>query len=120
VHDVMNGEAGDDGVELADTRQRLVEVVGYDGDRRIRGEAVAGGFQHGRGEVDGNGFGFAAHRRIFLDQICFNQGEQASVTGAEVEDAASIFWDEFQEGGFAFGAVRDGVGAFEVISGVVW
>src|SRR5579863_1507250 len=51
---------------------------------------------------------------MFLDQ-----GEEPSVAGAEVEDAARVFWNELQQSGLAFGAVRDGVGALEVVAGVV-
>lgn len=62
----------------------------------------------------------SVRRRIFLSEIFLNQPEQASVAGAEVENAVRVGWNNFQQGCFAFGAVRDGIGAFEVVAGVVW
>ena len=57
--------------------------------------------------------------RILPDKILLNQREQAAIAGAEVEDAVRVFGNKFQQCGFAFGAVRDGIGALEVIAGVV-
>ena len=58
VRDVMNGKAGNDCVELAQSRQGEVKIVADHSDRGIFGEAFSGAFKHGRREIDGDGFEF--------------------------------------------------------------
>jgi len=43
--------------------------------------------------------------------VQFNQGEQASVPGAEIEDTLCRRWDKFLKGRLAFDSMRDRVGA---------
>ena len=45
----------------------------------------------------------------------FDQSKQTSVSGAKIENALDGWRDEFQQGGFAFNPVRDGVGAAQVV-----
>jgi len=111
VREVVDGEAGDDGVELAKRRQRIFEVVRDDGDGALGGEEFLEGLQHGGGEVE-------------RDEACAgtggsDEGKKSSAAAADVENAARGCGHEFKQGGFAFNAVRDGVGAAQVFEGVL-
>jgi hypothetical protein len=107
---VMDREAGDDGVELAERRKRFVEVVVDDGDFRVVAESRAGGFEHGWREIEGDGFGLRA--------IDAQEGEKATVPGSEVENTTSVARNEIYQNAFALDAVRNFVGAREVFEGV--
>lgn len=120
VHQMVNGEAGDDRVEFAQRRQRVIKIVGHNRDRGIRREALASGLEHSRGKVDGNRFhlgqGIAS---ALADQCRLHTSEQPAVAGAQIEHPLRGGGKEFEKRGFALAAVRNGIGPFQVIAGVL-
>jgi hypothetical protein len=79
---MVDGHRRDDGVETPDRGQRLGEIVLYELDALVAGEALACCFEHELGEIERH----ATHMRTVDPQ----HGEQASVAGPEVEDATSV------------------------------
>jgi len=73
---VVDGEAGDDGVELAEGGKGMFEIVVDDRNLRIVLEAGAGGLEHGGGEIERDTFGLGA--------IEAEEGQESSVAGAEI------------------------------------
>ncbi len=112
VHEMMNGEAGNDGVELAQRGQRVVEIVGDDGDGGIPGEAPTCSFEHCGRKIDGHSFHAGG------GQLSLSKCEQAAVAGAEIKNALCCLRNKLQKGRFSFGAMEDGIGAFEIVAGV--
>src|SRR5208282_1638528 len=111
VRDMMDREAGDDSVKLAEVGKRVIEVVGYHGQRGIAGKALLGGLKHGRREVNCN--------RFRVRMLAFHQGQQPSISGTQVENAARGLGNELEQRRFAFCAMRYGVGSSEVVEGVL-
>src|SRR5271165_4213193 len=119
MDDVMNRKTGNDGVKLAEARKRVIEIVSHNGDGGVAVKTLSSGLEHGRREVNGHGLDT---RMFALCQLVKNQGQQASVTGSEVENSARRGRNELQQGRLALAAVLDGVGAFQIllrVSGVV-
>src|SRR5208282_3270686 len=108
---MMDREAGDDSIELAQVGKWMIEVVGNDGNGRITGKSLCGGVEHGRRKVNGDGLG--------VGMLAFDQRQQSSISGAEIENAARGWGNELEQGRFALGAMLDGVGPFEVVEGVI-
>jgi hypothetical protein len=111
VHDMMDREAGDDRVKLAQAGKWVIEVVGYHGNGEIAGKALLGGFEHGRREVDCDGF------RVRM--LTFHQGQQSSISRTQVENAACGLGNKLQQRRFAFCAMRNRIGSFEIVEGVI-
>jgi len=103
MHDMMDREAGDDCIELAEKGELDVEVVGYHSDGRIAGKAFLCGLNHGGRKVERHG--------IDLRVLLLDEGEQAGVAGAQIEDAVRSLRDKLQQSRFAFLPMGDGIGA---------
>src|ERR1700686_1414948 len=110
MHQMMDREAGDHSVELAQTGKRLVEIMCDHADGRLPGKALAGRFEHGWREVDG----YTLHVRAFLP----DQAQQASVARAQIQDSAYGVRYEFEQSGLAILTMGDRVGAFEIVAGM--
>src|ERR1039457_14971 len=108
---MMDREAGDDSIKLAQVGEWVIEVVGYHGNGSIAGKALLGGVEHRGREVNGDGF------RVRM--IAFYQGQQSSVSSAQIENAARGWGNELEQRRFAFRAMRNRVGSFEVVEGVI-
>ena len=111
VRAVVDGEAGDDGVEHAEVGQRDVEVVSDDLDQGVTGEALPRRLEHRRREVEADG----PHPR----PVDLEEGEQPAAAGAEVEDARDVAGDQVEQDGLPLGAVGDAVGARQVGEGML-
>ena len=73
-------------------------------------KTLARGVEHGGREVH------CYRGRLRVGQ--FDDGQEASIAGAEIEDAPHARRNEFQERGFSFNPVRNGVGAAQVAQSV--
>ena len=73
-------------------------------------EAIAQALQHGGRKVHRDGF------RIGMREL--HEPQQASVAAAEVEKSADARRQSIQQSRFPFGAMRDRVGAAEIIQRV--
>ena len=113
VYEMMNREAGHDSIKLAQSRQRLIEIVRDHSHRGISGKALGSGFQHRRREVDGHGI----HCRL-RSQPGLDQGEQPAIAGTKIEDAARGLRNKLQQRRFAFRPVRNGIGALQIVASV--
>src|SRR5215207_6277519 len=103
---MVDRHRGNDGVEAPEVRQRLGEVVIDHLDPPLAGEALAGGRQHQLGEVDTD-----SARRWARGE---DHGEQASVAGAEVEDAAYAAGDVVEQDALPLEAVRERIRALAI------
>ncbi len=110
VNEMMDGETGNDRIELAQVWKWTFEVVGHDSHRGVATKAFLRGCKHRGRKINRHRGGV---RVVHLDQ-----GKQASVARTEVEDAPHRWSDEFQKCGFAFHAVRNRVRAAQVVEGV--
>jgi len=106
MNEMVNSEARNHGIEVAELGKRILQIVANDGDGAIIGKALASSFQHGRREIDGH--------RLCFGAIQFDQGKQTSVARAEIENARRRRWDKFQKSRFALDPVRDRVCAAQV------
>ena len=115
VHQMMNREAGDDGIELAQDvemfEEGFVQIVSHDSNGRLPGKALAGGLQHGGRKINSHGFS--------SDLLATNKIQQASVAGAQVKDSTSRRRNELEQRRLAFLAMANRVGTFEIVAGVV-
>ncbi len=84
MHQMMNREAGDHRIKLAQRGQRLVEIVGDDGNGGIAAEALARSLQHGRRKIDRHGLNSVSLADI--REVRLNQRQQAPVARAEIEN----------------------------------
>ena len=103
VRKMMNREAGDDGVEVAEIRKRIIEVVRNHRYTRIRRKLVLQFGEHDGREIDRDEPRVRACR---LYEI-----EQASSATSEIENTRWIFRKTLEQGGFAFDPVRNGIGS---------
>jgi hypothetical protein len=106
VLEVVDGHRGDDGVEAPQRGQRPGEVVLGELDALVGAEALAGGREHGRGEVEAD----AEH----AGAIGAQETEQAAVARAEVEDAPDIPRHVLEQDALPLGPARVGVRPAEI------
>jgi hypothetical protein len=106
VLEVVDGERGDDGIEAPERGQRLGEVVLYERDASVLGEALARRLQHGLGEVEAHADNPGATAR--------EETEEPPVPCSEVEDAPGIAGHLFEHGALSLRAARIGVSPGEV------
>src|SRR5579871_295267 len=104
---MVNGEARDYGVEGADRGQRVIKIVGDDLDPAVCSETFVQLIQHRRREIDCDCVRFRASE--------LHQRQQAASATAEIEDAMERTGQEIEEDRFAFGAMRNAIGALEVV-----
>ena len=107
---VVDREAGDDSVKSSELRERLIEVVFNDADTWMCGEPLLQAMKHGGRKVDRNA--------VCVRKMLKNFGEQAAVTGTEVEHANRRGRQQLEQRRFTFRAMRNAVGALEVSGGV--
>jgi len=89
----------------------MIHIVFHNANASIRGEALADRFQHGRRKVDGD----SVRIRMPLP----DERQQASIAAAKVEDFARTGRNELKQPRFAFCAVRNLVGSFQVVVDVI-
>src|ERR1700681_2745748 len=89
MDEMMNGEAGNDGVETVQLGERVFQIVGQNRDGAIVDKTPARRFQHGGRKIHG-------HRRDVW-MVEFDQGEQTPISGAEIEDALCGRRDKFEK-----------------------
>jgi len=98
VLEVMDGHRRDDGVKAPERGQRFSQVVADELDPLVPGEALACRREHQLGEVNAD----TAH----VAAVVLQQGEQAAVAGAEVEDARGFASDLLEQHALSLGAAR--------------
>ena len=98
VRNMVDGKAGNDGIEVAEGGQGLGHVVREDLDAAVLGKAGPSVREHWFREIEGYAFGFRTFEK--------DQRKESSIAAAEIENALRVFRDFRQESFFAFGAVR--------------
>src|SRR5271165_3084956 len=94
----MDGEARDDGIEVAEARQRVVEVVLDDLDAVVAREPTAGRLQHRWRHVEADPAGRRPRSQY--------EAEQPAVSRSEVEETTDLLWQGFDKRRLALGAPR--------------
>src|SRR5690348_8184973 len=86
---MMNRETGYDGIEPAKLRQRFLQVVSHNGDRRIAPKLCAQSLEHRRREIE--------RYELCVRTAGSDQGEQSSSTTAQVQNPMGFLGQEFEE-----------------------
>src|SRR5215469_2448613 len=73
----MNSEAGNDGIEPAESGKWVIKVVADNGEQGVVGKTFPSGFEHSGRKIDGD--------RLGAWILCSQQREQAAIACAQVE-----------------------------------
>jgi hypothetical protein len=111
VDEMVNGEAGDHGIELTKFGQRIIKIVFYYSHSSIINKPLADGVQHGGREVHRHGIG--------TRMLSANQSQQAPIASAQIQNSPGVLRNELQQSRFSFHSVGYLVGTSEVVAGVL-
>lgn len=114
VQQMVNGKTRNNGIKLAERWHGSIQIVLNYLYARVPCEALAHRFQHGWRKVQGNSF-----RVLILPQSTPDQRQQPAISGAEIENPPGMCGDELQQRGFPLLPMRDGIGALQVLLGVL-
>jgi hypothetical protein len=109
--DVVDRKAGHHGIEAAEVRDRLGEVMSHKLDAPLVREPFACGLEHRLGDVE-------PHADA-VGSVLPQQGEQASIASAEVEDAPCVARHVIEQDPLTLGPVRERIRASEVAQGML-
>ncbi len=112
VGDVVDRKARHHRVEAAEVRQRLGEVVSHELDATLVCEPLACGLEHRLGDVETHAGAVWSVRS--------QQGEQASIPRAKIEDSAGVARHVLEQDALTLGAVRQRVRTGEVAQRMLW
>jgi hypothetical protein len=98
---MMDHETRDHAIEASHSGQRFFEIVDDDGHISGCAKTLTQRVQHSRREIQ--------RHELCLRSGRSDQPQQSSSAASQIENARGILRNEFQQRGFAFYAMRDGI-----------